>query len=85
MSEIPNFVDFKSLDTPDCKLSVVCHVSADTTNPNNSIPIYTVAATFNKPTAPAEEVKGEPRLSVISIDHLCCYERQVRLLAKTYC
>lgn len=70
MSKIPNFVDFKSLDTPDRKLSVVCDISADTTNPNNPIPIYTVATTFNEPTVPVEEVKGEPRLSVISIDHL---------------
>jgi saccharopine dehydrogenase (NAD+, L-lysine-forming) len=70
MSKIPNFVDFKSLDTPDRKLSVVCDVSADTTNPNNPIPIYTVATTFNEPTVPVEQVKGEPKLSVISIDHL---------------
>ena len=35
MSKIPNFVDMKSLDTPDRKLSVICDVSADTTNPNN--------------------------------------------------
>lgn len=69
MSKIPNFVDFKSLDTPNRKLSVVCDVSADTTNPNNPIPIYTVATTFNEPTVPVE-VKGEPRLSIISIDHL---------------
>ena len=38
-SKIPNFVDMKSLDTPNRKLSVVCDVSADTTNPNNPIPI----------------------------------------------
>src|SRR5277367_1127572 len=38
-SKIPNFVDIKSLDTPNRKLSVVCDVSADTTNPNNPIPI----------------------------------------------
>lgn len=31
-SKIPNFVDLKSLDTPDRKLSVVCDVSADTTS-----------------------------------------------------
>lgn len=30
-SKIPNFVDLKSLDTPERKLSVVCDVSADTT------------------------------------------------------
>lgn len=69
MSKIPNFVDMKSLDTPNRKLSVICDVSADTTNPNNPIPVYTVATTFTEPTV-AVEVKGEPRLSVISIDHL---------------
>jgi len=58
-----------SLATPNRKLSVVCDISADTTSPNNPIPIYTVATTFNKPTVPVE-VKGEPALSVISIDHL---------------
>lgn len=68
-SKIPNFVDLKSLDTPERKLSVICDVSADTTNPNNPIPVYTVATTFTEPTVPVE-VKGEPRLSVISIDHL---------------
>jgi saccharopine dehydrogenase (NAD+, L-lysine forming) len=34
-SKIPNFVDMESLKTPDRKLSVICDVSADTTNPNN--------------------------------------------------
>jgi saccharopine dehydrogenase (NAD+, L-lysine-forming) len=58
-----------SLDMPHRKLSVVCDVSADTTNPNNPIPIYTVATTFDEPTVPVE-VKDEPALSVISIDHL---------------
>lgn len=69
MSKIPNFVDLQSLDTPDRKLSVICDVSADTTNANNPIPVYTVATTFTKPTVPVE-VKGEPPLQVISIDHL---------------
>ncbi|RDL38513.1 uncharacterized protein BP5553_02853 [Venustampulla echinocandica] len=68
-SKIPNFVDMKSLDTPGRKLSVVCDVSADTTNPNNPIPIYTIATTFDKPTAPVE-VKNDPPVTVISIDHL---------------
>lgn len=68
-TKIPNFVDMPSLDTPNRKLSVVCDVSADTSNPNNPIPIYTVATTFDKPTVPVE-VRGEPVLSVISIDHL---------------
>jgi saccharopine dehydrogenase (NAD+, L-lysine forming) len=85
-TKIPNFVDMPSLDTPNRKLSVVCDVSADTTNPNNPIPIYTVATTFDKATVPVK-VRGEPALSVISIDHLqvCCPERQVRPSAMIYC
>ncbi|KUJ24097.1 saccharopine dehydrogenase [Mollisia scopiformis] len=69
ISKISNFVDMKSLDVPDRKLSVICDVSADTTNPNNPVPVYTVATTFTEPTVPVE-VKAEPKLSVISIDHL---------------
>jgi len=69
MSKAPNFVDMKSLATPDRKLSVICNVSADTTNPNNPIRVYIVATTFNEPTV-LVEVEGEPKLSVISIDHL---------------
>lgn len=38
-------------------------------NPNNPIPIYTIATTFSKPTVPVE-VKNDPPLTVISIDHL---------------
>ena len=67
-SKIPNFVDLQSLDTPDRKLSVICDVSADTTNPHNPVPVYTVATTFTNPTVPVE-IEGSP-LSVISIDHL---------------
>lgn len=68
-SKIPHFVDHKSLAAPDRKLSVVCDVSADTTNPHNPIPIYEIATTFTEPTVPVE-VKSGPPLSVISIDHL---------------
>jgi saccharopine dehydrogenase (NAD+, L-lysine-forming) len=68
-SNIPNFVDLQSLDTPNRNLSVICDVSADTTNPNNPIPIYTISTTFDHPTAPVA-VKGEPKVTVISIDHL---------------
>lgn len=69
-SKIPNFVDIPSLEVPGRKLSVICDVSADTTNPHNPIPVYTVATTFDVPTVPVE-LKGEgPPLSVISIDHL---------------
>ena len=38
-------------------------------NPNNPIPIYTIATTFDKPTVPVE-VKNDPPVTVISIDHL---------------
>lgn len=34
-----------------------------------SVPIYTVATTFNNPTVPVEGLEGGP-LTVISIDHL---------------
>src|SRR5271163_4283998 len=68
-TKIPNFVDMPSLDTPNRNLSVICDVSADTTNPNNPIPIYTTSTTFDHPTAPVA-VKGEPKVTVISIDHL---------------
>ncbi|CAJ2500678.1 Uu.00g035310.m01.CDS01 [Anthostomella pinea] len=69
-SKIPHFVNVESLKTPGRQLSVVCDVSADTTNPNNPIPIYTVATTFKKPTVPVEGLDGGPPCSVISIDHL---------------
>ncbi|KAJ5211646.1 Saccharopine dehydrogenase [Penicillium cinerascens] len=69
---IPKFVTVESLSTPDRKLSVVCDVSADTTNPNNPIPIYDITTTFDKPTVPVTFPAGNqgPPLSVISIDHL---------------
>ncbi|KAH9994996.1 hypothetical protein F4779DRAFT_607805 [Xylariaceae sp. FL0662B] len=68
-SNIPHFVNLDSLKTPGRQLSVVCDVSADTTNPFNPVPIYTIATTFNKPTVPVEGLE-DPPLSVISIDHL---------------
>ncbi|KAK7207566.1 Saccharopine dehydrogenase, partial [Myxozyma melibiosi] len=67
--EIPPFVTKETLNTPDRKLSVIIDVSADTTNPFNPIPVYTVATTFDKPTVPVELATG-PQLSVCSIDHL---------------
>lgn len=67
--EIPPFVNDKALASPDRKLSVVCDVSCDTTNPHNPIPIYTENSTFDKPTLPVK-VGREPPLCVISIDHL---------------
>ena len=58
----------ETLQTPNRKLSVVCDVSCDTTNPNNPIPIYDKNSTFDNPTIPLSLSK--PPLSVISIDHL---------------
>ncbi|KAE8366831.1 cysteine proteinase [Aspergillus caelatus] len=69
---IPHFVNHKSLSTPNRRLSVICDVSADTTNPNNPIPVYDITTTFDKPTVPVTLPAGTqgPPLSVISIDHL---------------
>ena len=68
-SPIPSFISRESLSSTARKLSVVCDVSCDTTNPNNPIPIYNICTTFEKPTVPVK-VKRDPPLSVISIDHL---------------
>ncbi|BAE57874.1 hypothetical protein F9C07_2057665 [Aspergillus flavus] len=69
---IPPFVNVESLSTPNRRLSVICDVSADTTNPNNPIPVYDITTTFDKPTVPVTLPAGTqgPPLSVISIDHL---------------
>lgn len=68
-SPIPPFLDANSLASPDRRLSVVCDVSCDTTNPHNPIPIYTENSTFSSPTLPVK-VSNDPPLTVISIDHL---------------
>ncbi|KAJ5902746.1 Saccharopine dehydrogenase [Penicillium taxi] len=71
-AKIPPFIDVAALPSPKRTLSVVCDVSADTTNPNNPIPIYDITTTFDKPTVPVTLPAGTqgPPLSVISIDHL---------------
>lgn len=66
---IPPFVDFASLNSDSRKLRSIVDVSADTTNPHNPIPVYTVATVFNDPTVLVETTKG-PKLSVCLIDHL---------------
>jgi saccharopine dehydrogenase (NAD+, L-lysine forming) len=68
-SSIPPFLNAESLASPNRKLSVVCDVSCDTTNPHNPIPIYTENSTFSAPTLPVK-VPNDPPLTVISIDHL---------------
>ncbi|KAL9614539.1 MAG: hypothetical protein Q9167_000989 [Letrouitia subvulpina] len=49
------------------RLSTICDVSCDYNNPQNPIPVYAQATTFEKPTVQVEGVEG---LDVISIDHL---------------
>lgn len=66
---IPPFIDYESLNVPDRKLRTIVDVSADTTNPHNPIPVYSIATVFNDPTVPVETSAG-PKLSVCSIDHL---------------
>lgn len=67
--EIPPFVNEKSLKKEGRKLSVICDVSCDTTNPHNPVPVYTQNSTFSRPTLPVEGYT-DPALYVISIDHL---------------
>lgn len=67
--EIPPFINFDLLNQKDRKLRSIVDVSADTTNPHNPIPVYTIATVFSEPTVPVETTVG-PKLSVCSIDHL---------------
>ncbi|KAI8144680.1 hypothetical protein BJV82DRAFT_512885 [Fennellomyces sp. T-0311] len=67
-AKIPPFFT-REMCNGDRKLSVVCDVSCDTTNPNNPLPIYSINTTFDKPTVPVETTNALP-LDVISIDHL---------------
>lgn len=68
---IAPFVSLDQLNATDGRrLSVVCDVSCDTTNPNNPIPIYSEYSYFSKPTVPVAGVVGKPPIDVIAIDHL---------------
>ncbi|EGV65113.1 Saccharopine dehydrogenase [Yamadazyma tenuis] len=66
---IPAFVTPTTLNDENRKLRTIVDVSADTTNPHNPIPVYTIATTFKEPTVDVPTSKG-PKLSVCSIDHL---------------
>lgn len=66
---IPPFISYDLLNKPDRRLRSIVDVSADTTNPHNPIPVYTIATQFSDPTVPVETTAG-PKLSVCSIDHL---------------
>ncbi|PWY84505.1 cysteine proteinase [Aspergillus sclerotioniger CBS 115572] len=71
-SPIAPFVTPETLTSANRRLSVICDVSADTTNPHNPIPVYNITTTFDKPTVPVTLSGGNQiaGLSVISIDHL---------------
>lgn len=66
---IPPFINLDLLNKEDRKLRTIVDVSADTTNPHNPVPVYTIATQFDEPTVLVPTTKG-PKLSVISIDHL---------------
>ncbi|CAO3633101.1 unnamed protein product [Cunninghamella blakesleeana] len=66
--KIPPFITQELIDG-ERKLSIICDVSCDTTNPNNPIPVYTINTTFDKPIVPVETSNPYP-LDVCSIDHL---------------
>ncbi|RLV82689.1 Saccharopine dehydrogenase NAD [Meyerozyma sp. JA9] len=66
---IPPFVSSETLNSDSRKLRTIVDVSADTTNPNNPIPVYTEITDFDRPTALVKTTAG-PKLSVCSIDHL---------------
>lgn len=66
---IPPFINYELLNKDGRKLRTIVDVSADTTNPHNPVPVYTIATQFDDPTVLVKTTKG-PKLSVISIDHL---------------
>lgn len=66
---IAPFINVETLSYESRKLRTIVDVSADTTNPHNPVPVYTIATVFSEPTVPVEVTKG-PKISVISIDHL---------------
>lgn len=66
---IPPFINLELLNSPKRNLRTVVDVSADTTNPHNPIPIYSINTIFTDPTVVVPTTAG-PKLSVCSIDHL---------------
>ncbi|KAI8336092.1 hypothetical protein BC941DRAFT_354363 [Chlamydoabsidia padenii] len=66
--KIPPFITQELIDGSR-KLSIICDVSCDTTNPNNPIPVYSINTTFDKPIVAVATSNPKP-LDVCSIDHL---------------
>lgn len=62
------FLTADTLASPSRKLSIICDLSFDAANPHNLIPVYKVNSNSTSSTI-LVDVKGEPPLSVISIDH----------------
>ena len=56
MEKIPPFVTRETIAEggKGRQLKVVVDVSADTTNPNNPVPIYDITTTFKEPTVPVD-------------------------------
>lgn len=76
---IPPFVTLETLSNPFRKLSVVCDVSCDPSNPYNPVPIYNDWTTFNNPTLPVA-LEGGPPLSVIAIGMSCYNDLPTHML-----
>lgn len=66
---IAPFINAQLLNNPRRRLRTIVDVSADTTNPHNPIPVYSIATVFSDPTVIVPTTAG-PKLSVCSIDHL---------------
>lgn len=67
-ADIPKFITEEFLKAGSRRLSVVCDVSCDTTNPMNPIPFCNEPTSFDEPT---KLLPGfDPPLSYITIDHL---------------
>ncbi|KAL6714364.1 Saccharopine dehydrogenase [Lecanora helva] len=67
--DVPKFITKEFLQVGNRRLSVVCDVSCDTTNPRNPIPFCNRPTYFNSPTISLPEFDN-PALSYITIDHL---------------
>ena len=67
-ADIPKFVTEDFLKQGQRRLSVVCDVSCDTTNPFNPIPFCNQPTYFDRPTITLPF--SDPPLSYITIDHL---------------
>ena len=65
--KIPPFIDRKSLERADRKLSVICDVSCDP-GPLNPIPLYKDATTFHSPVL--QVIDSDKPLYLSAIDHL---------------